>query len=179
MADPVENDEFTDKQTKEDADNIIQLPVPKKNVGHVTKPLTAERTAELLQNAGYRGKIEETSTRVYVESASDGWKFRVYFYDDSPADALSPQLSFMLNSGWSISQDDVEKIQQAANSFNRQCRYAKAYIDGNEEYRFTEIEMSHFILDGITDDCFFGYIDMFLGLRRTYLNLCKEMTSNN
>lgn len=177
MADPVENDEIITEDTPIDVDNIILLPASKKSVGHIPKPISAERAAELLQNAGYKGKVEETETRVYVESASDGWKFRIYFFDDSPANASTPQLSLMLNSGWGVSKVDAQKMQENANIFNSRCRYAKAYVDGNEEYRYTEIEMSHFIIDGMTDDCFTAFVEMFLGLRRTYLNLCKNAAS--
>ena len=143
------------------------------------KPCSIERISSILQDAGYKAKIEGKDNRRYIMSGAEGWNFKITFYDDAPSGSESNHTSFQFSSGWSIQPDDHVKISEAANAFNRQYRYAKAFLGGEEGYVYTELEMSHYCFDGVSDEAFISFLDLFLGLRRWYVDLCKSMRSEN
>jgi hypothetical protein len=143
------------------------------------KPCSVDRISSILQDAGYKAKIEGKDNRRYIMSGAEGWNFKITFYDDAPSGSESNHTSFQFSSGWSIQPDDHVKISEAANAFNRQYRYAKAFLGGEEGYVYTELEMSHYCFDGVSDEAFISFLDLFLGLRRWYVDLCKSMRSEN
>ena len=143
------------------------------------KPCSIERISSILQDAGYKAKIEGKDNRRYIMSGAEGWNFKITFYDDAPSGSESNHTSFQFSSGWSIQPDDHVKISEAANAFNRQYRYAKAFLGGEEGYVYTELEMSHYCFDGVSDEAFISFLDLFLGLRRWYVDLCKSTRSEN
>ena len=143
------------------------------------KPCSIERISSILQDAGYKAKIEGKDNRRYIMSGAEGWNFKITFYDDAPSGSESNHTSFQFSSGWSIQPDDHVKISEAANAFNRQYRYAKAFVGGEEGYVYTELEMSHYCFDGISDEAFISFLDLFLGLRRWYVDLCKATRSES
>ena len=143
------------------------------------KPCSVDRIASILQDAGYKAKIEGKDNRRYIMSGAEGWNFKITFYDDAPSGSESNHTSFQFSSGWTIQPDDHVKISEAANAFNRQYRYAKAFLGGEEGYVYTELEMSHYCFDGVSDEAFISFLDLFLGLRRWYVDLCKSTRSEN
>jgi len=155
-------------------DKVFLLPVQTRPSSTTPLPISAERVAKLLQDAGYKGNIVETETRTFVESSAEGWKFRVYFFDDRSQSTDYPA-SFMLSSGWSIDSKDADATFKAANIFNTQFRYLKAYVVVDEEYAYTEAEMSQFCPDGISNDGFNAFLDMFINLRQSYVSICREL----
>lgn len=143
------------------------------------KPCSIDRISSILQDAGYKAKNEGKDNRRYIISGAEGWNFKITFYDDAPSASGSNHTSFQLSSGWTIQPDDHVKISEAANAFNRQYRYAKAFLGGEEGYVYTELEMSHYCFDGVSDEAFISFLDLFLGLRRCYVDLCKSTRSEN
>lgn len=141
------------------------------------RPSSLERIAHILQDAGYKAKISGDENFRFIISGTDGWNFKITFHDDAPAGIETRQVSFQFSSGWTIQAEDLVKISEAANAFNRQYRYAKAFVGGNEGYAYTEVEMSHFCYDGVSDDAFISYLELFFYLRRTYVDLCKTIRS--
>lgn len=154
---------------------VILLPVQNRHTSSTPQPISAERIADLLQAGGYKGSIVETETRRYVESSAEGWKFRVYFFDDGAAKNSHTPTSLMLSAGWGLDQSDIDIISRAANTFNMKFRYLKAYVVNDEEYAYTEAEMSQFCPDGLSDDEFNAFLDMFINLRQSYVSICGEM----
>jgi hypothetical protein len=138
-----------------------------------------DRISLILQDAGYKAKIEGKDNRRYIMSGAEGWSFKITFYNDAPSGSDTNHASFQLSAGWSIQLDDLVKISEAANAFNRQYRYAKAFVGGEEGYVYTELEMSHYCFDGISDEAFISFLDLFLGLRRWYVDLCKATRSES
>ena len=141
------------------------------------RPSSLERIAHILQEAGYKAKISGDESFRFILSGADGWNFKITFHDDAPAGTEIRQESFQFSSGWTIQVEDLVKISEAANTFNRQYRYAKAFVGGNEGYVYTEVEMSHFCYDGVSDDAFISYLELFFYLRRSYVDLCKAVRS--
>jgi len=139
------------------------------------RPSSLERISHILQEAGYKAKISGDENFRFILSGADGWNFKITFHDDAPAGSDVRHLSFQFSSGWSIQVDELTKISEAANAFNRQYRYAKAFVGGDEGYVYTEVEMSHFCFDGVSDEAFISYLELFFYLRRTYVDLCKAM----
>jgi len=137
------------------------------------KPCSIDRISQILQDAGYKAKIEGKDNRRYIMSGAEGWNFKITFYYDAPSGSDSNHTSFQFSSGWSIQLEDLVKISEASNAFNRQYRYAKAFVGGEEGYVYTEIEMSHYCFNGVSDEAFISFLDLFLGLRRWYVDLCK------
>jgi hypothetical protein len=54
-------------------------------------------------------------------------------------------------------------------------RYLKAYVVSEEEYTYTETEMSQYCPEGLSDDGFKALLDMFINLRQSYVAICREM----
>lgn len=160
-----------------DDHKVVLLPVQNRHSSSTPYPLTQERVASLLQSAGYKGEIIETEFRCYVESGAEGWKFRVYFFDDNSTKSGEQKNSIMFNSGWGITAEKVPDLLKAANVFNAKFRYLKAYVVTEEEYSYTESEMSVFGGDGLSDDAFIAALEMFLNLRQSYVSICREMLS--
>ena len=141
------------------------------------KPSSIERIANILQETGCKAKISGNDHFKFIMSGSDGWNFKITFHDDAPAGADIRHESFQFSSGWSIQVEELAKISEAANAFNRQYRYAKAFVGGDEGYVYTEVEMSHFCYDGVSDEAFISFLELFFYLRRTYVDLCKAVRS--
>ena len=175
MIEAEENNEIISTNNSEDENNIIKLNVIKKSAGNIAKPISAERIAELLQNTGYKGSIIETETRRFVESSAEGWKFRVYFFNDGQTEGAEDLTSIMFNSGWGMDPKDAEITLKSANIFNMKFRYLKAYVVSEDEYTYTETEMSQYCPDGLSDDGFKALLDMFINLRQSYVTICREM----
>lgn len=153
---------------------VILLPVQNRFSSSTPLPVSAERIARLLQDAGYKGSIVETELRTFVESSAEGWRFRIYFFDDNFSDVTDHPTSIMLSAGWGLDQKDVEMISKAANIFNMKFRYLKAYVVAGEEYTYTEAEMSQFCPGGLSDDTFNAFLNMFINLRQSYVSICRE-----
>ena len=164
----------TENSEQQDAHKVILLPVKNRHTSNTPFPLTPERVAQILQEAGYKGNVIETETRRFVESGAEGTKFRIYFYDDVSTKSGEQQYSIMFNTGWNIKKDEREDFLKAANIFNMRFRYLKAYVVSEDEYAYTEAEMSFFGADGLSDDGFIALLDMFLNLRQSYLSICRE-----
>lgn len=155
-------------------DKVILLPIQARPSSGVPLPISVERIAELLQNAGYKGVIVETEDRTFVESSAEGWKFRVFLYDDRKSGSNDYPTSIMLNAGWGLDRADAEAIYKAANIFNMKFRFLKAYVVVEDEYTYTEAEMSLFCPDGLSGDTFNAFLEMFINLRQSYVSICRE-----
>jgi hypothetical protein len=154
---------------------VILLPVQNRHSSSTRHPVSAERIAQLLQEGGYKGSIIETETRKYVESGAEGWKFRIYFFHDGVSENSEGATSLMFNSGWGMDPGDAEITLKAANIFNMKFRYLKAYVVSEENYTYTEAEMSQFCPDGLSDDEFNSQLEMFINLRQSYVAVCREL----
>lgn len=164
--------------------NPLSINIPKEMCEEKSQLVPLEsssvvRMSQILQDAGYKAKIEGKDNRKYIMSGAEGWGFKITFYDDAPSGSESNHTSFQFSSGWSIQPEDHVKISEAANAFNRQYRYAKAFVGGEEGYVYTELEMSHYCFDGVSDEAFISFLDLFLGLRRWYVELCKATRSES
>lgn len=171
MSDAADNEAVEgDKPNK-----VILLPIQNRHSSNTRYPISAERIALLLQESGYKGSVVETETRKFVESSAEGWKFRVYFFNDGQSEEESEFTSLMFSAGWGIDPKDAEVTLKSSNIFNMKFRYLKAYVVSEEEYTYTETEMSQYCPEGLSDDGFKALLDMFINLRQSYVAICREM----
>lgn len=154
---------------------VILLPVQNRQTSSTPLPVSPERIAQLLQVGGYKGQIIERDNGSFIESSAEGWKFRVIFFYDRSSNSNPHPTSLMLTAGWALDHDDTEIITKAANIFNMKFRYLKAYVVSDEEYTYTEAEMSHYCPNGMSDDDFNAYLDLFINLRQSYVSICREV----
>lgn len=166
-------DAVSDETTEEH--KVILLPVQNRQTSTTPMPVTPARIAQLLQAGGYKGQIIERDNGSCIESSAEGWKFRVIFYYDHSSDTNPHPTSLMLTAGWALDPDDAAIITKAANIFNMRFRYLKAYVVSEEEYTYTEAEMSHYCPNGMSDDDFNAYLDLFINLRQSYVSICREV----
>jgi len=86
--------------------------------------MTGPEVAAWLQKAGYKAELSKDETGdPLIDSAAEGAKFKIYFYDCNPAKrckALQFSAGFDLKEGLKLEQ---------ANTWNRKNRYLKAYLD--------------------------------------------------
>jgi len=86
--------------------------------------MTGPEVAAWLQKAGYKAELSKDETGdPLIDSAAEGAKFKIYFYDCNPAKrckALPFSAGFDLKEGLKPEQ---------ANPWNRKNRYLKAYLD--------------------------------------------------
>ena len=161
--------------TESNNNKVILLPVQNRHPSNTLRPLSPERIAQLLQDNGYKGSVIETDTRTFVESSAEGWKFRVYFFNDLNSQEDDNITSLMFSAGWGIDPKDSEITLKSSNIFNTKFRYLKSYVVNEEEYSYTEAEMSQFCPEGLSDDGFRVLLDMFINLRQSYVTICREL----
>ena len=154
---------------------VILLPIQNRHSSTTRYPISAERIALLLQECGYKGSVVETETRKFVESSAEGWKFRIHFFNDGQSEEASDLTSLMFSAGWGLDPKDAEVTLKSTNIFNMKFRYLKAYVVSEDEYTYTETEMSQYCPDGLSDDGFKALLDMFINLRQSYVTICREM----
>ena len=87
----------------------------------VVNHLKPEEVANILRDAGYRAELLHQNNRWRIHTGMGGRKITVYLYcEETSCDSLTYSL------GFSASPDFTLTI---ANKWNRDKRYAKAYID--------------------------------------------------
>lgn len=93
--------------------------------------LTVQEVAAWLKAKGYRADLEQTDEgEKYVASAAEGVNFEIYMYDCKGA-ARCTSLQFHI--GFGMESDlSVDRI----NSWNRENRYVKAYLDDEKDPYF-------------------------------------------
>lgn len=88
--------------------------------------VTVEEMVRFLQNKGFKAEVKTGTSGRYIASASSGVNFDVYFYDCRGSRCASVQFSsgFDLTNGTTLS---------VVNSWNREKRYLKAYMDSEND----------------------------------------------
>ena len=158
-------------------DKVLKIvefsPSPESLKSRVT-PINPRRAANILQDEGYRALVGVDEDSRIVISSSDEWKFEILFYNDIGDGESEDQFSFRIYSGYKINFEHKELLGKAAATLNSQQRYIKAYVAGDEEYSFTEVEMDYMCIDGISDNGFMGVVRRFLYLRHIYREHYRE-----
>ncbi len=106
----------------------------------VMDKITQEEMAALLRDAGYRAEIAQGKESRYIRTAMAGYKVAVYFYDCTDDGCGALQLSTLFDKAPNLTI-------HAANDWNAQHRYARAYIDTSDDSFFFEYD---FVLTGVT-----------------------------
>lgn len=100
--------------------------------------VTAEETAKILQDLGYRAKLGKDGVGdPMITSAMAGLTIYVYFYDCSEGRCGSLQLSVGLDL-------DDGTTHAVVNAFNTRYRYGRVYLDNeNDPYLQFDFEVLH------------------------------------
>jgi len=102
--------------------------------------ITQEDMADVLREAGYRAEIKQGKEQRYIRTAMSGYKVGVYFYDCNDEGCAALQLSTLFDKAPNLTIE-------AANSWNSQHRYARAYLDSSDGTFLFEYD---FVLTGVT-----------------------------
>lgn len=91
--------------------------------------LTSAKLADWLQKSGYQAQVGSTEDGTqYVKSAAEGLNFGIFLYGCAKARCTSMQfVTSFAGSG---------KSPPAANDWNRNFRWVRAYIDGDKDLIF-------------------------------------------
>lgn len=110
--------------------------------------LTAAELTEWLQKSGYQAQAGATQDGTqYVKSAAEGLNFGIFLYGCTKGRCTSMQFVTSFTGG--------AKSPQAANEWNRNFRWVRAYIDGDKDLIFDfDVDLS----PGVTYE---GLADLF------------------
>lgn len=110
--------------------------------------LTAPELAAWLQKNGYQAQVGATQDGTqYLKSATDGLNFGIFLYGCTKGRCTSMQFVTSFTGG--------AKSPQAANEWNRNFRWVRAYIDGDKDLIFDfDVDLS----PGVTYE---GLADLF------------------
>ncbi len=88
--------------------------------------LTHTEVQQILQQAGYRAVVEQGSQAPFIKSAVSGINFSIFFYGLQADTGKASSLRFF--AGWRVGTDREGSLQKT-NDWNARRRYAKAYVD--------------------------------------------------
>jgi len=129
------------------------------------QPVTVNRTARLMQEMGYRGKVVIGDDWCWVDSATNGNRFNIYLYSDQRADPESNARSMQFDGGWGgLSPYDARRYLTICNRFNHDWRYARATVATDQDSYALSVKLDHYCPDGLTDQAFFAAADMYIQL---------------
>ena len=96
---------------------------------------------EYLHEAGYRGKTG-CDGRDFVDTASSGYNFRVYFYEPVDRDPDNGFSAFMFDLGVRISRySNIPELNELCQKFNYDHRYVKVFLPGYPEKEVVVMQM--------------------------------------
>lgn len=101
----------------------------------IQKPVIfPEAAATILQDKGYRAKLNKEGRFPYIESSTDGWKFYVNFLyakDDDPQNGYEElQFDAGFRIGWDL---NINRLLLKINRFNQLYRFSKVMISGSDD----------------------------------------------
>jgi hypothetical protein len=102
--------------------------------------ITQEAMASIVRDAGYRAEILKGKDSRYIRTAMSGYKVGIYFYDCNDDGCAALQFSTLFDKAPNLTV-------HAANDWNRQHRYARAYFDASDESFLFEYD---FVVTGVT-----------------------------
>lgn len=96
--------------------------------------ISLEKAAAILQDKGYRAKINDTGRFPFIESAANGLKFFVNFLyakDDDPSNGYEDiQFDAGFTIGWDV---NINRLLHVVNQFNQAYRFAKVSISNGSQ----------------------------------------------
>ena len=129
----------------------MDLPSVAKTSGLLT-PTTA---CHVLQDMGYRGKLELANGWAYVHSAAHGADFRVTLYSRGQTDADTACRSCQFRLSYSVSRyTDMDELNERCRRFNADMRFSKTYAYDYEGRPFVALEMDAITEHGDGPACF-------------------------
>lgn len=105
--------------------------------------LTPEECQSILQEAGYKAKLEQGQTSKFVKSAINGVNFSVHFYWVDSATNRARSIQFIAYFKTSMPK---EKAIQVANKWNGTKRYAKVSVDQDNDF---QIDVDFDLAEGV------------------------------
>jgi hypothetical protein len=108
--------------------------------GAVFNRITQEEMASIVRDAGYRAEILKGKESSYIRTAMSGYKVGIYFYDCNDDGCAALQFSTLFDKAPNLTV-------HAANDWNKQHRYARAYFDASDESFLFEYD---FVVTGVT-----------------------------
>jgi len=137
------------------------FPVAAIQVG-VVKSITVQALVEILQDSGYRAKIEHTSTgRPMIKSSTGGVNFRVILYD--PSEEESHYEDFQIVAWFN---ESFEGTIDDANAWNLKKRHGSAVYDSSDNT--IGISMDLTLKGGVTEDYLTEYFELWDGMLASF-----------
>ena len=104
--------------------------------------ITAEHVAALLQDMGYRGKVQRSERGFRVETAASGFSLSVFFYNEETLEEGVGFRSYMIYLAVTAGPGaDIPRIAEACNSLNDEFRYAKLVLDRNGRSPYVSLQI--------------------------------------
>lgn len=137
--------------------------------------ITVSRIASLMQEMGYRGKVIIGEEWSWVESATNGTKFRIYGFSEEMSDPDSEARSIQFDGGWGgLSSYDARRFLMVCNRFNDDWRYAKASVATDHDRYSLSVKLDHHCPNGMANDDFRAVADMYV---RMFDDMAKRTMS--
>jgi len=132
-----------------------------------------ETASALLIEMGYRGKITSSGDRPIIESATNGGRFYVNFFERNE---IAPETGFcaiQFSTGFNLNSDcNPSELIQLCNAFNRRYRNVKVVIGGNSP-KYVELQLDADVY-GEAKQWFEYYAEFFLIAARAFFEeICE------
>ena len=120
-----------------------------------------ETAATILQDKGYRAKVNTGGKFPFIESAANGLKFYVNFLYAKDEDPSNGYDDFQFDTGFGIGWDvNINSLLHVVNAFNHVYRFSKVSISGSEQPIITLKFDAH--LSGEAEQSFDYYAGFFI-----------------
>lgn len=124
---------------------VAETPVPAGKVSVAN----ARSIVAAMQKEGYRAKLMTDAKAPYIESATNGATFTIYLQNCGDENKCQDVL---FRSSYEKSKKDPLKVD-AINAFNRKTRWARAYLDDEND---PVLEMDLLFTNQLLDETMFG-----------------------
>lgn len=130
--------------------------------------ISARRVAALLQDQGFKGKVEELNGHSIIRSSSDGVNYSIFLYPANK-DENSVAESIQFTVSWNVEDSKADGIAAKCSSFNKDFRYAKASSDPGH----VSLEWDVLCPEGATDTLLTRWLNLWRGLVPGFLDYIR------
>ena len=130
--------------------------------------ITPEAVAEILQNMGYKGKVNYEGERPIVESGTNGARFYVNFYLPKDEENSNQYQEVQFETGFNVRSDvNAGRLLHICNWFNHTYRFAKVCVGGNKN-RYVNLKVD-VAVSGNDSTWFESYASSFLYIINSFI----------